>query len=448
MSDVDENTKNLDKLAEELSYYLNEANKIPPVSQETLGCGKATVYEDIYDIIKVDPKTLNFECNFFDRSIDMYAIPIFNGYLPNQGNAKKVFLDYLNNNNNLDYHTKLKLLFKDYDIYDIIKKVYNDLINQNIKTANETEVKKTINNILNIPNKNDTNTIYNDKNIAALIISEIIFLFAREIGGTIYYFGGKKRDHTNEDNLLPSLETAIHIIEYIKPKIEQVNKENKDETNIKLIYTIFSCLKTTENIQKLLQYNLLNFILGVTSSMATGKPNNINIYIKDNNILKNIDDFFKLPRISKFTDSKELTIQQYNNLVNNFIDFYNNNHLIVTTYCTKIIQAVDGHGDPVFIKFLLNKREYNITLNTYNEYNKIYWTDDNRLKNPENTFLNNLKNILFPEQSQTNRTTGGRRKLRKTVKRKKNTTKKRKRNKSRKIIPRRRLHPHRRLCLD
>lgn len=438
MNDVDENTKNLDKLAEELSDYLNEANKILPVKKETLGCGKATVYEDLYDTIKVDPKTLNFECNFLDRSIDMYAIPIFNGYLPTQGNPKKVFLDYLNNNNNLDYHTKLKLLFKDYDIYDIIKKVYNDLISQNIIKANETDVKKSINNILNIPNKNDTNTIYNDKNIAALIISEIIFLFAREIGGTIYYFGGKKRDHSNEDNLLPSLETAIQIIEYIKPKIEQ---DNKDETNIKLIYTIFSCLKTTENIQKLLQEKLLFRILGVTSSMATGQPNDINNYIKDNNILKNIDDFFKLPRIPNSKNSKELMIQQYNNVNNNFIDFDNNNHLIVTTYCTKIIQAVDEQGDPVFIIFLLNKREYNITQNTYSEYNKIYWTDD-RLKNPENTFLNNLNNILFPRQSQTNRTTGGRRKLRKTVKRKKNTTKKRKYpNKSRKIMPRRRPRP-------
>lgn len=443
MSDVDENTKNLDKLAQELSDYLNKANKILPVKKETLGCGKAMVYEDLYDTIKVDSKTLNFECNFLDRPIDMYAIPIFNGYLPNQGNAKKVFLDYLNNNNNLDYHTKLKLLFKDYDIYDIIKKVYNDLISQNIIKANETDVKKSINNILNIPNKNDTNTIYNDKNIAALIICEIIFLFAREIGGTIYYFGGKKRDHSNEDNLLPSLETAIQIIEYIKPKIEQVNKENKDETNIKLIYTIFSCLKTTENIQKLLQFNLLNSILNVVSSMPTGLQNDINHYIKDSNKVKNIDDYFKLPRISKSTDSKELTIQQYNNLNNNFIDFDNNNHLIVTTYCTKIINVVNNNGDPVFIIFLLNKREYNITQNTYNEYNKIYWTD-NRLKNPENTFLNNLMNIISPPVTPVNPITGGRRGPRKTVKRKKNKTQKRKRNKSRKIMPRRRVHPHRR----
>jgi hypothetical protein len=445
MSDIDENTKKLDKLAYELSDYLNEANKIPPVSQETLGCGNAMVYDDIYDTIIVDPKTLNVECNFLDRSLDMYVIPIFKGYLPDKTNARKIFLDFLNNNNGMSYHKKIKVFFKDFDIYDVIKKVYDDLVFQNIKIANQTDVTKSINKILNIPNKPDKNTIYNNTYVARLIISEIIFLFAREIGGTIYYFGGEKRDHSNEVNLLPSLETAIQIIEYIKLKIEQ---ENKDETNIKLIYTIFSFLKATEIIQELLQENLLFRILGVTSSMATGQPNDINNYIKDNNILKNIDVFFKLPRIPNSKNSKdskiskELTIQQYNNVNNNFIDFDNNNHLIVTTYCTKIIQAVDEQGDPVFIIFLLNKREYNITQNTYNEYNKIYWTD-NRLKNPENTFLNNLNNILFPRQSQTNPTTGGRRKPRKTVKRKKNTTMKRKRSKSRKIMQRRRRH-HRR----
>ena len=80
MSDVDENTKNLDKLAEELSDYLNEVNKKQPETKQTEGCGKATVYEDLYDTIKVDPKTLNFELNFLDRSLDMYMINESNEY--------------------------------------------------------------------------------------------------------------------------------------------------------------------------------------------------------------------------------------------------------------------------------------------------------------------------------------------------------------------------------
>jgi hypothetical protein len=187
----DENTENNDKLAKELSDYLNEANKIPPVSQETLGCGNAMVYDDLYDTIIVDPKTLNVECNFLDRSLDMYVIPIFKGYLPDKRNARKIFLDFLNNDNGMSYHKKIKVFFKDFDIYDVIKKVYNDLVSQNIKIASETDVKKSINKILNIPIISDKNKIYiyNNRDVAALIVGEIIFLFSREIGGTIYYFG-------------------------------------------------------------------------------------------------------------------------------------------------------------------------------------------------------------------------------------------------------------------
>jgi len=448
----DENTENNDKLAKELSDYLNEANKIPPVSQETLGCGNAMVYDDIYDTIIVDPKTLNVECNFLDRSLDMYVIPIFKGYLPDERNARKIFLDFLNNDNGMSYHKKIKVFFKDFDIYDVIKKVYNDLNddlkNKNKKNADLGDVKTSINKILNIPIISDENTIYiyNNRDVAALIVGEIISLFSREIGGTIYYFGKSKRNHSDEDNLLLSLETAKQIIEYIKPIIEQ---ENKDETNIKLIYTIFSCVKTTEKIQKLLQTNLLYTILNVISAMPTGEYNDFTKYIKDPNKVKNMNDYFKLPRIPNTNtkdDSKisnKLTILQYNNINHNFIHFDNDNNLIVTTYCTKMINIADYNSVNVFIIFLLNKREYNITKNTYSEYNKIYWTDD-RLKNPENTFLINLTNIISPPLTPPNPiTTGGTRKPRKTVKRKKNTTTKRKPSKSRKIMPRRRRH-HRR----
>ena len=148
----DENTENNDKLAKELSDYLNEANKIPPVSQETLGCGNAMVYDDIYDTIIADPKTLNVECNFLDRSLDMYVIPIFKGYLPDKRNARKIFLDFLNNDNGMSYHKKIKVFFKDFDIYDVIKKVYNDLNddlkNKNKKNADLGDVKTSINKIL------------------------------------------------------------------------------------------------------------------------------------------------------------------------------------------------------------------------------------------------------------------------------------------------------------
>ena len=104
-----------------------------------------------------------------------------------------------------------------------------------------------------------------------------------------------------------------------------------------------------------------------------------------------------------------------------------------------MINIVNDNGDPVFIIFLLNKREYNITKNTYSEYNKIYWTDD-RLKNPENTFLINLTNIISPPLTPPNPiTTGGTHKPRKTVKRKKNTTKKRKRIYSKRKRPKNRV---------
>ena len=167
----DENTKNLDKLAEELSDYLNEANKNQPETKETLGCGKATVYEDLYDTIKVDPKTLNFELNFLDRSLDMYMITIFNGYLSINQNATKVFLDFLNNDNNSKtYHTKLKLFFKNYDIYDIIQKIYNDL-SRDKKRANTIELNVSIIKILNMSNDAKQN------NAATIIISKIILGF-------------------------------------------------------------------------------------------------------------------------------------------------------------------------------------------------------------------------------------------------------------------------------
>ena len=434
MSDVDENTKNLDKLAEELSDYLNEANKKQPETKETLGCGKATVYEDLYDTIKVDPKTLNFELNFLDRSLDMYMITIFNGYLSINQNATKVFLDFLNNDNNSKtYHTKLKLFFKNYDIYDIIQKIYNDL-SRDKKRANTIELNVSIIKILNMSNDAKQN------NAATIIISKIIFGFVREIGHTIYYFGGNKRDHSTEINSIPSLETAIQIIEYIKGKIEQMNKYDKSEINLNLIYTIVCCLKSTEIIQEFLSIQFLLNILKLNSGIRSGHENDINNYPEK---LKNINDFFNLPPIPNSSESNKLTIQQYNNRIRIFIDFDNNNHLIVTTYIIKVFVVIKNNGDQIDIdsslidiSFLLNKVEYNITKNTYSEYNKIYWIDD-RLKNPENTFINNLDNII----QEVTPTGGGRRKPRKTVKKRKikTQTKKRKRCKTRKIMRCRRL---------
>jgi len=274
-------------------------------------------------------------------------------------------------------------------------------------------------------------------NAASIIISKIIFLFVREIGGTIYYFGGNKRDHSEENNSIPSLETAIQMIEYIKRKIEQMNKYDKNEINLKLIYTIVCSLKTTENIQKFLLNNLFYEIIGLHTppTFSSVYENDINNYIKEPEKLKNISDFFNLSPIPNSSESNKLTIQQYNNRIRIFIDFDSNNHLIITTYIPQVVIVVNKNGDNIEdILFLLNKVEYNITKNTYSEYNKIYWTDD-RFKNSENTFIVNLDNII---QGVTPTTGGGRRKPRKTVKRKKNTTKKRKHTKSRKIMRHRR----------
>jgi len=423
----DENTKNLDKLAQELSDYLNQANKMQPETKETIGCGKATVYKDFYDTIDVDPKTLNIECNFLDRSLDMYMITIFNGYLSLNLDARKKFFDFLNDDNNMNYHTKLKLFFKNYDIYDIIQKVYNDL-SKDKKTANTSELNDSIIKILNMSNNPEQNPA------ELIIINKIIFLFVREISGTIYYIGGKKRDHSTENNSIPSLETAIQIIEYIKRKLEESNKYDKSEINLNLIYSIVCCLKSTEIIQEFLSIKFLLNILNIVSGIRSGDENDINNYPEK---LKNTNDFFNLPPIPNSNNSNVLTIQEYNNRIHIFIDFDNNNHLIVTTYIIKVFNVINNKGDKIDISFLLNKVEYNITKNTKSEYNKIYWIDD-RLKNPENTFIVNLDNII---QGITP-TTGGRRKPRKTVKRKKNTTKKRKCGKSRKIMRYRRLKYH------
>jgi hypothetical protein len=419
-----ENTQNLDKLAEELSDYLNQANKMQPETKETLGCGKSTVYKDFYDTIDVDPKTLNIECNFLDRSLDMYMITIFNDYLSLNLDARKNFFDFLNDDNNMNYHTKLKLFFKNYDIYDIIQKVYNDL-SKDKKTANTSELNDSIIKILNMSNNPEQNPA------ELIIINKIIFLFVREISGTIYYIGVKKRDHSTENNSIPSLETAIQIIEYIKRKLEESNKYDKSEINLNLIYSIVCCLKSTEIIQEFLSIKFLLNILNIVSGIRSGHENDINNYPEK---LKNTNDFFNLPPIPNSNNSNVLTIQEYNNRIHIFIDFDNNNHLIVTTYIIKVFNVINNKGDKIDISFLLNKVEYNITKNTKSEYNKIYWIDD-RLKNPENTFIVNLDNII---QGITP-TTGGRRKPRKTVKRKKNTIKKRKCGKSRKIMRHRRL---------
>jgi hypothetical protein len=364
-------------------------------------------------------------------------ITIFNGYLSLNLDARKKFFDFLNDDNNMNYHTKLKLFFKNYDIYDIIQKVYNDL-SKDKKTANTVELNKSIIKILNMSDDAEKNPA--EKNPAELIIiKEVIFLFVREIGYTIYYFGGNKRDHSEEYNSIPSLETAIQIIEYIKRKLEESNKYDKSEINLKLIYAIACCLKSTEKIQDFLLQELFFKIIGVHTppTLSSVYENDINNYIKEPEKLKNISDFFNLSPIPNSSESNKLTIQQYNNRIRIFIDFDSNNHLIITTYIPQVVTVGNINTYKEDILFLLNKVEYNITKNTYSEYNKIYWTDD-RLKNPENTFIVNLDNII----QEVTPTTGGRRKPRKTVKRKKNTkTKNRKRCKTRKIMRRRRLHP-------
>ena len=78
----DDNTKNLDKYAEELSDYLNDLNKEISSPIETPGCGKAIVYKDLYDIIDVEPSTLNIQGNSLDKSINLYAIKSMKQWFP------------------------------------------------------------------------------------------------------------------------------------------------------------------------------------------------------------------------------------------------------------------------------------------------------------------------------------------------------------------------------
>ena len=481
MSDVDENTKNLDKLAEELSDYLNEVNKKQPETKQTEGCGKATVYEDLYDTIKVDPKTLNFELNFLDRSLDMYMINESNEYLIEsnvRNNDVYKFLPYniyypnfppgyetikdrdkdkkLNNTNFIPlldekingYHEKITILFKNIDIIEYVEEIikiindnnynfttytekYNIYLNKNKnKNTKADYFKVAILRTLHYSNREfNSNNIYY-KNQHLLNINSTDYLNMREVVR-------ENLDHINHN--LYAFNNYLIILKNIKEDLIKQGVEDH-EINIQLYYFLILCCQTNKKNYEFCP----KFCELVFNNTIYFSPlfDNKNVIDK----LKNISDLFESSyfpeNINKKTFDKKISIENLFNKTNNiYIYFDNNNNLMMTKYLLRQNILSESNMKYFYLGCGIDKFESNLTKHTYNQIFKFVWFDD-IIFNPDLTIIENIDVLI--DINKSNSTTGGRRKHRKTVKGrkikiKKTQTKKRKRSKSRKIMRCRRL---------
>ena len=102
------------------------------------------------------------------------------------------------------------------------------------------------------------------------------------------------------------------------------------------------------------------------------------------------------------------------------------------------ISSIERNNSEVYLGCGIDKFESNLTKHTYNQIFKFVWFHD-IIFNPDLTIIENIYVLIDIDES--NSTTGGRRKPRKTVKKRKikTQTKKRKRCKTRKIMRCRRL---------
>jgi hypothetical protein len=427
----DENTQKLDKYEEELSIYLNEANTPPPVIQETPGCGKAMVYRDRFDIVEVDPKTLNIEGYSLDKFLNSLFTQKMKEWFPS---------DVVNEQTIKELFQKTNM-----DMVEFIKNIMKKMSEQkeNIKTVtgdNENDKKNT------------------NKNILERIILKILFGLSRESAGVnIHYNNSIIKDKDTPDYLqifkFQDNESGIddyrhHVYVYSKYLIllEKIKKQleyngtDKDEINLQLLYVLFFCLNTGEDISKVFNSFGRTLMEMTDKVIVMNRKFNINDYIKDKNELVKINNSFKefyLPKNIYPLNVKLLPIQQLNK---NDFDIYvsfDKNELIMTTY--QLLYFT--YGPNMMLGLAIDKIETNITKKTYSNYFQYVWTTNFNMGTMENTdnspFINSLFDTL--DKLEQNLTTGGMRKPRKNVKRKKNTTKKRKRCKSRKIIRRRRL---------
>jgi hypothetical protein len=473
----DENTQNLDKLAEELSDYLNQANKTQPETKETAGCGKATVYEDLYDTVKVDPKTLNVELNFLDRSLDMYEINDSNEYLiktPVRNNYLYNFLPYNiyypkdynkdENLNNTDfiplldekingYHEKISILFENIDIIEYVNKIIKEI------TDNKFNIHICIQNYKKYLNNNINNNINTKADYFKVAILYTLDALNREFNSNNIYYKNEHLLNINSLEYLKMLKDVnanldkinhnlyvfnnyLIILKNIKTDlVKQGVKEN--EINIQLYYFLILCCQT--NIKS---YNFFMKFCNLVSSDENMTPNATLSKVDNNNNLinklKNISDLFESSyfpeNINKKSFDKKISIENLFNKTNDiYIYFDNNNNLMMTKYLLSQNILKGSKMKDFFLGCGIDKFESNLTKHTYNQFFKFVWFDD-IIFNPDFTIIENIHDLLGIKKPNPT-TGGGRRKPRKTVKRKKNTTKKRKCGKSRKIMrhrPRRR----------
>ncbi len=442
----DENTQKLDKYEEELSIYLNEINKeiskipIPnpdgglpiekPSPIETIECGKAIVYKDLYDFIKVDSKSLTIQGNSLEKPINLYAYKSMKEWFPDD------VIDYSNQIIKTQFvETKL-------DVIDFIKNMiqYMETNKKDADTYTPKNIlEKTIIRILHGLNRESRaiNVYYNN----SLLINS-------KSDQYLAFFENVNRDFNDYRHLIFIYSAYVNLLEKIKKQLENTNI-SKDETNVQLFYTLLFCLASGLEFGlyfekfKNLMVDEFNKIQTNDNQMKYNTGININDYIKDKNTLSKINNSFHLLKNVYPSNSPLLPIQQLNkNKNDNFISFQNN-ELFVTSY--QLYSFTYGPtGDDILISLGIDKRIANITKKTYSNYFEYGWTTKFNTENNNASFMETLyytlEDLLNPPSRPNSITTGGRRKPRKTVKRKKNTTKKRKRNKSRKIMRHRSHH--------
>lgn len=442
----DENTQNLDKYAEELSDYVNDLNKdiskIPirspdgeltdkPAPIETFDCGKAIVYKDLYDIIEVEPSTLNIQGNTLEQPINLYAYKSMKQWFPDSA------IDYSNQTiKNLFNETKL-------DVIDFIKNMIQYM---------ETNKKHA--------------DAYTPKNILEKTIIRIFHGLSRESRAINVYYNNSLVIDSKSDKYLTFFDSVnkdfndyrhsificnayLDVLEKIKKQLETTSTD-KVEINVQLFYTLLFCLASGlefglyfDKFKKSI-VNEFNKIELNDNQVKYNTGININDYIKDKNTLVKINNSFHLLKNIYPKKSPFLPIQQLNkNKNDNFISF-DKNELFITSY--QLYSFTYGpNGDNILISLGIDKRFANITKKTYSNYFEYGWTTKFNTENMNHSsFMDTLFNTLddLLNSPPPNPTTGGRRKPRKTVKRKKTINKKRKYpNKSRKIMPRRRPRP-------
>jgi hypothetical protein len=406
---IDENTQNLDKYAIELSDYLNKANKLEPVTKETIGCGKAMVYRDRFDIVDVDPKTLNIQGYFINKSLDSLFIQKIKEFFPNDA---------------INYQT-IKELFQKTNM-DIIEFIKNKIQKMNETTKNIKNVEDNVN---------------ETKNILENILEKILFGLSREAPGVnIHYNDSMIKDKNSREYIevteVPDYSGVtdyrhqvyvyskyLNLLEKIKKQLETTGT-NKDEINIQLLYVLLFCLNTGEETITLFTNFGIALMEMTNKAIIMNRKFDIDDYIKDKNTLAKINNSFHplyLPTNIYPLNVKLLPIQQLNrNDFDIYITFYKN-ELLITTY--QLLHL--NYNTNMMIGVVIDKIVMNITKKTYSNYFEYCWTTKFNTENNNSPFINTLFDTL--DKLEQNSVTGGRRRPRKTMKRKKNTTKKRKR---------------------